>query len=585
MAKKILIMSLTRMGDLVQATPLIAGLRQKHPGAEITLMVSSDFAEFATRVPHVDDIVAFNIRQFTKRMAGKEISWVEIYRYLEGFLNDLKARHYDHVVNLSHSKLSALMILYLGIKRVTGFFCNETGDRVTEHPWMQYFGIEPFNRIYNPFNLVEIFTRSGDIRPEGLSIQLKIPGEAGASTGELVVREKLDDEELIIGIQAGSSLEGRRWPASRFAELADQLVENHNARILLFGVASESILAGEITAAVKRKERVTDLTGKTSIVQLMGLLRKCRYLVTNDTGTMHIAAALGVRIVGLFFAHAHPHETGPYTPGNLVFQARISCAPCSYGVHCNNIVCIRHVLPHHIQAMIGSHIQEGTWKVPPDLPGLKELSIFQTRTDADRGLVLQPLIRHPVTLEDIFRYCYSRFWLETFGNISADVLPDSGARSRIAETIRKDFDCRDVSGVLERVRVKLGILTQLRELGRQGMGLGEKILHLCRPGSDSQSLRIFAEAISRIDGTIDQIGCVHPELKPITDIFNKRKENFQGEEIESLAEATYREYYKLREESERMGEILSAVVETLADPAAPGDQVAASSINALVPGR
>ncbi|MDA0690632.1 MAG: hypothetical protein O3C58_01975 [Nitrospinae bacterium] len=216
MAERILIMSLTRMGDLVQATPLISGMRQKYPDSVITLMVSSDFESFIPNIPDIDNSIVLDIRQFKKREREQDLSWVVIYQYLESFLEEVKAQRFDLVVNLSHSKLSALMILYLGIKKVCGFLCNETGDRMTEHPWMQYFGIEPFNRNYNPFNLVEIFTRSADVRPEDQRIRINVPEEPLSLIAPDLSREAIRDDELVIGIQAGSSIEGRRWPASHF---------------------------------------------------------------------------------------------------------------------------------------------------------------------------------------------------------------------------------------------------------------------------------------------------------------------------------------------------------------------------------
>ena len=151
MVKNILILNMTRMGDLIQSTPLIEGLHKKYPQAEITMIVSSDFAEFAKRIPHVKENIVFNLRQFNERSAQRDICWVEIYRYLQNFLETLAPRKYDLVVNLSHSKLSALMIAYLKFKNVRGFMCDETGNRKTEHPWMQYFGTEPFNKFWMRF--------------------------------------------------------------------------------------------------------------------------------------------------------------------------------------------------------------------------------------------------------------------------------------------------------------------------------------------------------------------------------------------------------------------------------------------------
>ena len=165
MIKNILILNMTRMGDLVQSTSSIAGLRKQYPNACITLMVTSAFEEFSKKIPHINKRVIFDIKQFVDRVDKKQMLWVDVYKYLESFLNKLKDRKYDLLINLSHSKLSAFMILYLKIKNMRGFGCDENGDRITLDPWMQYFGIEPFNRQLNPFNLVEIFTRSAGVAP------------------------------------------------------------------------------------------------------------------------------------------------------------------------------------------------------------------------------------------------------------------------------------------------------------------------------------------------------------------------------------------------------------------------------------
>lgn len=576
-------MSLTRMGDLVQATPLISGLRKKHPKAKITLMVSSDFAMFTPNIPDIDDSIVLDIRQFTDKGRWKKMTWVVLYRYLESFLKDVKSRRFDLVVNLSHSKLSALMILYLGIKKVCGFMCNATGDRMTRHPWMQYFGIEPFNRVYNPFNLVEIFTRSADVQLEEQRIRINVSKETQSSIAEQVDQENIGDEELLIGIQAGSSLENRRWPARHFAELADLLVERLNARIVLFGVAGEAPLAQEIRNLAVRKNQIIDLTGKTDITQLIGWVSRCAYLVTNDTGTMHIAAALGTRIVGLFFAHAHPYETGPYSPGHVLFQARISCAPCSYGVQCNNIICIHKVQPHHLCSMILNHQKMDIWALPNNMGPLDEVNIFETRYGEDHRLNLKPLIRHAVSLDDIFRCCYSRLWLDSLQeSVSEDVEQYQGG---LIETIRQDYDCEDMTVILSSLKEKIAILGDLNRLTRKGMQATGNLIRLFRGKPAPDKLQALGDEINRIDERLNLTACAHPELKPVVDIFKKRKENFQGDNVIKLAGATLGCYEQMEAELKSLTRLLNAVVESFAATIPQENQVDVKSINAFVPGR
>lgn len=360
MADNILILSMTRMGDMIQTTPLIKGLKEKYPGSKITLLVTSDFASAVPLIPDVDESIVINFKQFTISENWEDQSWVKVYRYIEESLENIKARDYDLLVNLSHSKFSALMVGYLGIKNVIGFHCNAFGDRITGHPWMQYFGVEVFNRTYNQFNLVEIFSGSADVDVKGRSIEVAHPQNQPSLDRLLTVKPG----EILIGFQAGSSLEGRRWSTHSFASLADMLIEKTNARIIMLGVESESKVAEEVISLAKNKDRISNLAGKTSISELAQLLEKCEYLVTNDTGTMHLAAAMGTKIVGLFFAHAHPYETAPFSPGHIIFQAGISCAPCSYGVHCNNIVCVDKVLPQHLFSAIESHVKTQSWVLP-----------------------------------------------------------------------------------------------------------------------------------------------------------------------------------------------------------------------------
>ena len=537
------------MGDLIQTTPLIQGLKDKHPNARITLMVSSDFEDAVSLIPDVDDSIVFNLRQFKDSDNWEDESWVKIYRYIESKLNSIRNKDYDLLVNLSHSRFSALMVHYLKVPNVIGFHCSATGDRMTGHPWMQYFGTEPFNRNFNEFNLVEIFSRSADIDMAGREIQV-LENRTGLSSyeGELSSLSKSGDD-LVIGFQIGSSLENRRWSTASFAKLADLLVEKLNARILLFGVASESKSAAEMIQLTNNKDRVTDLTGKTDLKQLTVLLKDCDYLVTNDTGTMHLAAALNTKIIGLFFAHAHPFETAPFSSGHLIFQARLSCAPCSYGVHCSNIVCIEKVLPEHILTFVENHIVHKVWQLPPDLINTSELNVYETVTSAQGLIRLKPVIKHDLGLEDMFRLAYSVLWRET-------LVEGTKTSLKGLQELLEEYENSDSITIGELLKNKTALLETVEDLGNEGVRLCEGIVKSATNALPFKLVR-FGEDIQRIDEKIELAGMTHPELKPITDMFTKRKENLMGSDIIRLGIESRKCYALLRNESLRMIEILS----------------------------
>ncbi|MFQ5482499.1 MAG: glycosyltransferase family 9 protein, partial [Nitrospinaceae bacterium] len=540
---------------MVQSTPLLVGLRRKYSKARTTLVAGSAFAEFSKRLPGIDERVFFDLKQFKESSPGPQASWVRVYRYLETFLEGLQRCRFDMVFNLSHSKLSALMIAYLGIPEVRGFRCNASGERMTDHPWLQYFFTEPFNRSYNTFNLVDIFSRAGDLVPDSSGVSLTVYPEDEQKGETILKAEGVAADEVLIGLQAGSSLEGRRWESSRFAQLADLLVESMNARILLFGVASESRIAREIRQEMRRPDRALDLTGRTDLGALIGLLSRCRYLVTNDTGTMHIAAALGVPIVGLFFAHAHPPETGPYAPGHLVFQANLPCAPCSYGVECNHIVCVEQVDPAVVHKMMEKHFIDGQWTPPPFEPSLQGTLIYFTERDGDGCLRMRPLLRHPLSLTNVLAGAYRRLWLDT--------LTDPGARPSMAkvdeaaQTFRVDYDLTAARKMGAPLNAILRGIDTLHRLAEKGLNtLRSFIPNLETGGIRPERLKGLAAEISNLDEEITLIGFTRPELKPLADMFNKRKENIDGEALRPMAQATQDCYFKLLQESRGLKEIL-----------------------------
>ena len=571
------------MGDLIQSTSAISGLRKQYPSACITLLVTSVFAEFSKKIPDIDERVIFDICQFEHKEQSNGVLWIKLYKYLESLLNELKSKKYDLLINLSHSKLSAFMISYLGVKNLRGFGCNGSGDRITNDPWMQYFGIEQFNRNLNPFNLVEIFTRGTGSAPEDNPICIQQDCNDDAPVSELIYHHDIQEKDFLIGIQAGSSLKDRRWSHRAFADLVDGLVVNHGAKIILFGVSLEKNLAEDIKLLAKYPNQIIDLTGKTNIEQLTILVKRCSYLITNDTGTMHIAASVGTTIIGLFFAHAHPFETGPYSPGNLIFQARISCAPCSYGVECNNIVCIDKVQPIHILSMIKIHLEKGEWYLAESMYGMKEVNIYNTYLAEDRRIRLRPLIRHQLGLNDIFREIYSSHWLDSLGaiNIEGSVSCD------IKTIILNDYDCERAYDLLGKINEKISKLKSIEKLSKEGSLFTAKISSLCSSNRSVNmgKVNILAKKIELLDENISQIGLTNLELKPITDMFSKRKENFQGNDPIELSDDTKKCYQSLLRDSQGVRGLLESVLKFIKSAENNKFQANASSFNVEVPGK
>jgi len=581
--KNILMLNLTRMGDLIQSTPLLKGLREKYPDAKITLLVGSDFYEFSKRLPVVDNWIVLNLKQFKEKSQQGGVSWIELYQYFEKTLNQVRDKQFDLVFNLSHSKLSAFIISYLKIKEVRGFKCNSQGERMTDHPWLQYFFTEPFNRPFNTFNLVDLFSKAGDITLEGKSVEIKESSGDSEKVDRILKDHLVDDKEVLIGFQAGSSLEGRRWPASHFAKLGDRLIHDFNARIVLFGVKAESKIGDSIVSEMKSSEKVINLIGKTDITALTGLVGRCDYLITNDTGTMHIAAALNTTIVGLFFAHAHPPETGPYSEGQLLFQADIPCAPCSYGVDCNDVVCVEKLSPEYVGEMVATHIADGKWSSPLQLGTPKELKVFVTERAPDSCLRMRRLNSTELSHTELFSWIYRRLWLDTLGQQSS--IKNIDHCHELVEFVRSNFSISRDSKIWNETNSTLVELMTLKKMGEAGAKLSLEIMKEIKSQKQVRdSLVRVADQITKLDQSINLMGLTHLEIKPITDMFNKRKENIDGNDLRVMAEMTLSCYEKLILECEHLTWLAGEFTSRLKNQATC-EVSGVTSIRMEVPGR
>ncbi len=581
--ENILMLNLTRMGDLIQSTPLLKGLRAMYPKAKITLLVGSDFYEFSKRLPVVDEWIVFDIRQFKEKAQDSGVSWIDIYKYFEKTLNQIRDKKFDMVFNLSHSKLSAFIISYLKIQNVRGFKCNSEGDRMTEHPWLQYFFTEPFNRPYNTFNLVDLFSKAGDIAVDAPSVEIQNYPDDLVRAERVLGKHFVGKSELLIGVQAGSSLEGRRWSASHFARLGDRLVNDLNARILLFGVKSELVIGESIMGAMKNADRVINLIGETDITELTGLVGRCNYLVTNDTGTMHIAAALDVPIVGLFFAHAHPEETGPYSEGQLLFQADIPCAPCSYGVDCNQVVCVEKLSPDLVAEMMGTHQKTNRWTLPADQEKPHELKVLVTDRGPDSCLRMHRLNSIELTQTDLFSWMYRRLWLDTLGQNK--VVKNIEHCQELIGFVRSSFIISGDSNVWKELDSSLIEIKKLESLAGEGAKKSLAVLKNISSRKPQHQVLIYAAAeITRLDQAINLVGLTHPEIKPVTDMFNKRKENIDGDDVRSMAQTTLECYENMMMECRHLIWLAGEFTVGLKNQAAWEDS-GVGSIRMEVPGR
>ncbi len=375
----ILLVNLMRMGDILQMTPLIQALREERPDTRISMLLNEAFVEVAQRID-VDTVLPFPVRSLVEAVSGADNPARAC-----GLLHELvqsvnRERPYDLVINLTPSKSASSFSSLIAHQAHKGMWLGKDGSFLAADPWAAYLVTMTANRRTNPFHLVDIWLQTlGKEGPRSLQLSLS-PGDV-RKAGTLLTECGINiGRDVLVGFQVSASQREKCWSEKEFVRLGQALHQGLRARVLLFGIAGEEPLCRRIGTQIPGS---LNLAGRTDIGSLAGVLRHCRALVTNDTGTQHVAAAVGIPVVVISVGPVFFRETGPYGEGHLVFQAKMPCAPCSFQVSCLNPVCKGKIHAQLVyQALVG--LLRGEKGVPSDLP--KDVSCYRSGFDREGWL-------------------------------------------------------------------------------------------------------------------------------------------------------------------------------------------------------
>ncbi len=387
--KEILIINLTRMGDLLQTTPLMAGLKEMHPGSRITLLVNSAFTEICRGIPFIDELIELDLKDYRKRLLEKKYSLVENYNFIEGLISRINVKEYDLTINITHSPISAILTSFVRTKEIRGFTIDTEGHRVIKHPWMRYFFNVVPNRIYNPFHLVDMYLKMGGVKPEIKGLFYNSAREEEERASLLLEQEGIEEGDMLAGFHLGASKSEKTWPVSSYAELAGMIAEGFGAKIVLFGSPGEADLAGQFE--MDSHVRPVNFVGKTNIGELSALLRRCRLFISNDTGPLHIATSAGTKVIDISTANVHFMETGPYGEGHYVIQAALPCSPCGFDVKCMDMVCKSFINPSAVFEVVKEAIEGESNAFINNSPAWNNLQVYKSHLKMTAIWGLPPL--------------------------------------------------------------------------------------------------------------------------------------------------------------------------------------------------
>jgi hypothetical protein len=375
---------------------------------------------------------------------------------------------------------------------------------------MTYFWASLLAREFGALNLVDLFNRVAELPIDGGTLEMDVPRSAHESAGRWLAGRGLV-EGPFVALQLGASEERKRWQPEQFAAMANRLPMRLGP-VVLVGSAGERELAGRAIARLERP--YLDATGATTLHELAALLSRASLLVTNDTGTMHVATAMGTRILDLSTGPVFVHETGPYAIGSIAVEPASACFPCAAGAVCRHLSCRDDFMPDDIAALAMFALEGG------DLPRPARALVLQAaRASSGRiefRTVWDPSGRSTTGL----RHAYARMWEATLGAVP----PVDGAT-------RGD----DVPATADPSLVE--ILAGLESRARQAARLARSLARA--------SGRALGELGATLEARLEQeltAAVVSPVLAPLAAYLRTALESLTDRSVPSLAAAYEREW-------------------------------------------
>jgi heptosyltransferase-2 len=309
--KGILVKGTNWVGDTIISFPAVHSLHHLLPQAHISVLAKSHLAELWKANPDVDEVIPYDMPTGANRIFGE----LQIARLIRDKAIDL-------AIILPRSFSSSLMVFLGGVPHRIGY--NGEGrnllltERIDCPPELLIR-----HRMYYYLHLVE---RLGHFPSPPLP-SLSLNGNQERWSNTFLSHHGLKGT-MLIGLNPGATYgEAKCWSPERFAELGRRLREDYRVSILIFGSSRPKEKELNATIAQGIGEGCLNLSGQTSLLEMAALLRHCHLLVTNDTGTMHVAAAVGTRVVAIF-GPTDPQTTSPLGEGHVVIREEVSCSPC-----------------------------------------------------------------------------------------------------------------------------------------------------------------------------------------------------------------------------------------------------------------
>ncbi len=342
---RILVVKAAGIGDLILAVPALRALRAKVPESKIDLLVTPKCSQLFKHSPYVDDIYVIQTQGMMNRITVSNLWNILRTVYV------LRKKNYDFLINLYHlfsdrgASRMKLLCKAIGANLTLGRNTDGRGtfyDVSIKDSW----GDPEFDQRHEVELNLDVVRLLGAEDP-GRGLEFRIGDEERSCIQRLLARQGLQEKRgTCIVLNVGGDAPYKQWPEEYFAALGDLLTQKLSAQLFIVGGEGDRSVADRVISKMKHKP--VDFAGKLNILELAALLERCDLMVTNDTGPMHLAAAVGRPVVALF-GPGKPGRYSPYGPQgfHVVVHHPITCSPCTE-FECEERTCMKKILPQEV---------------------------------------------------------------------------------------------------------------------------------------------------------------------------------------------------------------------------------------------
>ncbi len=307
---RVLVVRFSSLGDLVLTSSPIKSLQQAYPQAQIFLLTKNKYQEIAAGFPFVSQIISFDSEAKHKGIAG-----------FFNLIKELKSFKFDIIVDLHSNWRSFLVRRFLAAPRKVKYH---------KKSWARFLMVHLKSLKIKPQHTLELYQsalRKLGIPSSILPPELDLKPEDSNWGISYLKERKVFQGDYLVGLSPGAKWETKRWDKEKFAETGQILAEKLNAKIIIFGDENEEELVNQIAQSLKEKNPITAVSLKLN--QLVALIDRCKIIVSNDSGLMHIATARKVPVVAIY-GPTHP-KLGftPFGEKSIALSADVKCSPCS----------------------------------------------------------------------------------------------------------------------------------------------------------------------------------------------------------------------------------------------------------------